>query len=136
MNKRMGIYLALISLLFVNGCAVMVAGSAGAGTVAYIKGELQATLDMTLEKSIEATNEALTRLEFIKISQKSDQLTGEIIARTAQDKKITTKLSKLTASTTQLTIRIGVFGDQTISQRLLEEITASGNKDSQSAEGC
>jgi stress response protein SCP2 len=61
-------------------------------------------------------------LKFIKISEQADNLTGEIVARTAQDKKITIKLNKVTENVTEISIRVGMFGDQTISHSLLEEI--------------
>ncbi|HOP46909.1 MAG TPA: DUF3568 family protein [Desulfobacteraceae bacterium] len=114
--------LLLISLPLISGCAAVIAGGAGAGTVAYIKGELQTNLDASLEKSVEATKLAVDNLKFIKISEQVDSLTGEIIARTAQDKKITIKLNKFTEKTTKISIRVGVFGDQSLSQSLLEEI--------------
>jgi len=114
--------LLLISLPLISGCAAVIAGGAGAGTVAYIKGELQTNLEASLEKSVEATKLAVDNLKFKKISEQVDSLTGEIIARTAQDKKITIKLNKFTEKTTKISIRVGVFGDQSLSQSLLEEI--------------
>jgi len=114
--------LLILSLLFVNGCAVILAGSAGAGTVAYIKGELQTNLEAPLEKSIEATNRAIGNLKFIIISKEVDKLAGEIIARTTQDQKITIKLNKVTENTTKISIRVGIFGDQTLSRNVLDEI--------------
>ena len=123
MNKTYIVLLSLmVSLPFVSGCAVILAGGAGAGTVAYIKGELQTNLEASLEKSIEATRSAVENLKFIKISEKVDKLTGEIIARTSQDKKITIKLNKVTENTTKISIRVGMFGDQSLSHSLLEEI--------------
>ncbi len=123
MNKTYIVFLSLmVSLPFVSGCAVILAGGAGAGTVAYIKGELQTNLEASLEKSIEATRSAVENLKFIKISEEVDKLTGEIIARTSQDKKITIKLNKVTENTTKISIRVGMFGDQTLSHSLLEEI--------------
>lgn len=123
MNKTYIVFLSLmVSLPFVSGCAVILAGSAGAGTVAYIKGELQTNLEASLEKSIEATRSAVENLKFIKISEEVDKLTGEIIARTSQDEKITIRLNKVTENTTKISIRVGMFGDQTLSHSLLEEI--------------
>ncbi len=123
MNKTYIVFLSLmVSLPFVSGCAVILAGGAGAGTVAYIKGELQTNLEASLEKSIEATRSAVENLKFIKISEEADKLTGEIIARTSQDEKITIQLNKVTENTTKISIRVGMFGDQSLSHSLLEEI--------------
>ena len=123
MNKTHIVFFSLmLSLPFLNGCAVILAGSAGAGTVAYIKGELQTNLEAPLKKSIAATRSAVENLKFIKISEEVDKLTGEIIARTSQDNKITIRLNKVTENTTKISIRVGMFGDQTLSYSLLEEI--------------
>jgi hypothetical protein len=105
-----------------SGCALVLAGSAGAGTAVYVKGELQTNLEAPLERSIEATNRAVNNLEFMKISEEVDKMTGEITARTAQDKKIKIKLDKVTDNTTKISIRVGIFGDKALSHSLLEEI--------------
>jgi len=123
MNKTFIAFLLLmLSLPFMSGCALVLAGGAGAGTAVYIKGELQTNLEAPLQRSVAATNSAVDTLGFMKISEEVDKLAGEIIARTAQDKKIKIKLNKVTENTTKISIRVGMFGDKTLSYSLLEEI--------------
>ncbi|MCK5707322.1 MAG: DUF3568 family protein [Candidatus Aureabacteria bacterium] len=123
MKKTLIFFISLTLLLpFISGCAALLAGSAGAGTVAYIRGELQANAEADLEKAVSASNKAITNLQFIKVSEQTDKLASKIICRNAQDKKITITLKKITDNSTEVSIRVGMFGDQTLSLTLLDEI--------------
>ncbi|HVS52684.1 MAG TPA: DUF3568 family protein [Opitutaceae bacterium] len=118
--------LVLAALPFaISGCFVVAAGAAGAGTVAYIRGELDATLPTDLDATDAAANRALQRLQFMKISEAKDALSVSIAARTAQDKKIGITLSKTADNLTRVRIRVGLFGDETASRALLDAIKAS-----------
>jgi hypothetical protein len=121
--KNVACGLLLLAVLpLAGGCAAALAGGAGAGTVAYIKGELQANLEAPLGATLGATKRAVTKLDFVMISAAADRLAGEVVARTAQDEKITIALERVTSRVTQVSIRVGMFGDQTLSQVLMDEI--------------
>lgn len=109
-------------LALTSGCLVVAAGAAGAGTVAYIRGELEALLPANLDRTTAAANRALQELEFVKVNESKDALVAEIVARTALDKKITIMLTKTSDTTTRVRIRVGVFGDETVSRTLLNQI--------------
>ena len=106
------------------GCVVAAVG-AGAGAVAYIRGELQATLDSSLNATNRATVRAISQLEFAKVSENKDALTSTITARTAQDKKVVITLTKVSDTVTKVRIRVGVFGDEAISMAILDKIKAA-----------
>jgi Protein of unknown function (DUF3568) len=108
-----------------SGCLAVAAGAAGAGTVAFVRGELAATLDQNFDRTEHATNRAIQDLKFAKISEKQDALVAVIVARTAEDKKIEIKVSSMSAAQTRVQIRVGVFGDEALSQRILEKIRAN-----------
>jgi hypothetical protein len=61
-------------------------------------------------------------LGFTVTSKEKDAISGELIARGASDKKITVKLKKQTEEVTEIRIRIGTFGDESMSRQILEEI--------------
>jgi hypothetical protein len=105
-----------------SGCFVLAAGAAGAGTVAYIRGELDATLNEHYDKVIDASNAALHKLEFAKVNEVKDAFTDVITARTAQDKKVEITITKQAEKITKVSIRIGVFGDEEKSRAILEKI--------------
>lgn len=107
-----------------SGCLIVAAGAAGAGTVAYVRGDLQATLDANYERSLKATRAGLERMQYKIISDRSDALAGEFIARTALDKKVQVRVTKDSDALTKIRIRVGVFGDEEVSRSLLEAIKA------------
>ena len=107
-----------------SGCVVAAVG-AGAGAVAYIRGELQATLESSLNVTNKAAGRAISQLEFAKVSENKDALTSTIIARTAQDKKVEIVMTKVSDSVTKVKIRVGVFGDEAVSMAILDKIKAS-----------
>lgn len=106
---------------FQTGC-VAVAVGAGAGAVAYIRGELSGDVAYGMKRTLAASNEAVQELGFAKVSERSDALTGTIVARTADDKKVEIRLERLTDTTTKVKIRVGVFGDQAISMQVWDRI--------------
>jgi hypothetical protein len=123
---RLSLFIALGLLPLISGCAVAVAGAAaGAGAIAYVRGELQSTLDQNYNRTVEASRAALTELEFTKISEKKDAIDAELIYRTALDKKVTVKLSKVTDKATKVKIRIDLLGDEALSMIILEKIKAN-----------
>ena len=92
---RLSLIITLGLLPFLTGCAVAVAGAAaGAGAIAYVRGELESTLDQDYNKTVEACRIALKNLEVTKISEKKDALDAELVYRTALDKKVTIKLNQ------------------------------------------
>ena len=108
-----------------TGCLVVAAGAAAAGTVAYVRGELQASLANPYRDVITATGKALEKLQFSKVSEKGDALKTVIVARTGADKKVEITVKKVTDSVTKVEIRVGVFGDETLSMTILDKIKES-----------
>lgn len=117
--------LALLVLLvsfFSAGCAAVLVGGAAAGTVAYVGGDLKKTEEGTIAQLAEATEDAFKDLEYKQISNNTDKTSGELIARTSGDDKITVTLTMKTDDTTEVGIRVGTFGDQDLSLTILDQI--------------
>lgn len=115
--------LMLLSLLpVISGCVAVVAAGGAAGGVAYVRGELQATLDEPVTAVNEAVIEAGEALGLNSISAAGDKLGGEFVFRNAQDEKVTIQTEPVTEKSTELGIRIGLFGDQARSQLILDAI--------------
>ena len=111
-----------------SGCILVAAGAAGAaaaGTVAYVRGQLTASLGNDYDGVVRAANRAIEQMKFAKISDKTDALTANLTARTAQDKKIEIVVTKVGAALTKVEIRVGVFGDETVSMTILDKIKAN-----------
>jgi hypothetical protein len=108
-----------------SGCvavAVGAAGAVGAGTVAYVRGELSATLEKKYDGVTQACHRAVEDLRLAKISQRTDALTTVLVARTATDKKVTITVTKSSDTLAQVKIRVGVFGDEPLALAILEKI--------------
>ena len=125
MNWRGLVVTPVIMVFFLTsmGCtAAWIAGgaAAGIGTYKYIKGELESTEKVSLDKAYQATQNAIEDLEFTITSKQKDAFDGEVIARRATGKKVTVKLKRQSGSVTQIKIRVGTFGDETISKDILD----------------
>ncbi len=124
MNCRQSLIapIILLSLLTSLGCAaVWLAGgaTAGIGTYKYITGELQGTEEVSLDRAYQAAQKAMGDLQFTVTSKQKDAFYGEVIARRATGKKVTVKLNKQTNTATEIKIRVGTFGDESMSNEIL-----------------
>jgi len=129
---KLGSWLIVIglgcSLALTTGCILVAAGAgaaAGVGTYAYVRGELESTLDAPLDRTWRATQTAMKDLKFAVTKEQKDALQAELTARTAADKKVLVKLVKLTNNTTEVRVRVGTFGDESLSRLILEKIKAN-----------
>ena len=121
-KKQVVIMILFVGMaVFIQGCVVAAVG-VGAGTVAYVRGDLQTVESKSLDDVYEAAEKAIKELGLNVTKKTKDAMSATIVARDAQDKKITIKLSASTEETTKLSIRIGVFGSETKSRRIYEEI--------------
>ncbi len=123
-TPQLGVFalVVLLGTILSTGCTALLVGGAAAGTVAYVGGELNKTEKGTIEDLADATEAAFKDLEYIQISKNVDKASGELIARTSNDDKVTVKLTYKTEDTTEVGIRVGTFGDQDISMKILDEI--------------
>ncbi|MFB3789432.1 MAG: DUF3568 family protein [bacterium] len=123
-NWLFGIVCVLISMS-ISGCAgVLLAGgaAAGVGTFAYINGELQSSEKATMDQMWAATLEAAQGMQLRIIQQEKDALNARLHAKGTENKDIFIKLKSLAMNETEIRIRINVFGDETMSRRILAEI--------------
>ncbi len=122
------IYLAICLtavLALSNGCALLVIGAAagaGAGTYAYVSGELKSNEGVAYESAYKATLAAMKDLGYAIVGNEKDALTAKITARSTGDKKIQVTLTKQSETVTEILIRVGTFGDESLSRQILEKI--------------
>jgi hypothetical protein len=120
--KRIVLFATLVvSVVGLGGCLVVAAGAGAAGTVAYFKGELSGNFSRDVPAVYNASLTALNDLKIPVISSGQDALSANIVARDAQDKKVTISI-KRAGETTQVTIRVGFWGDQAKSQTIYDKI--------------
>jgi len=105
-----------------HGCGLMLAGGAAAGTVAYVRGELNAMLDAPLGASVQAVDAAVKKTGIVQISRQTDSFGAQYSLRTAKEEKVEISLERATSSATAIVIRVGLFGDEKLSYQILNEI--------------
>lgn len=116
--------LAIWLLPQLSGCGLLVVGGAAAGTVAYASGDLSATLDADFGQSVKATDAAIKENKIIQVSRRVDNIGAAYVLQTQQDDKVEIQLMETTARATAITIRVGFFGDEPLSHKILDEIQA------------
>ena len=121
--KQFLLYFLLITIaVFGLDCVVAAVGVGAAGTIAYMRGDLEAVESENIDTVYEAALQAAEELELRIISKTKDALSATIIARDAQDKKVQIILRTTAENTTKLSIRIGTFGSETKSRLIYQKI--------------
>ncbi len=116
-----GLILVLIIVLN-NACAFLAGGAAGIGAIAFIGGELKSTEEVSLDRAWNATEKAMDEMGFTVKSKEKDALSARLIARLVSGKQTTINLKKESDRFIEISIRIGMFGNEFLSQRILDTI--------------
>ena len=125
-TRQILLIITLVGITIIGqGCvaaAVGIGAAGAAGTIAYIKGDLEAIEADDLDVVYEAALKAAEELELRVFSKTKDALTATIHARDAEDKKVTITLKRTAEQTTKISIRIGTFGSETKSRLIYQKI--------------
>ncbi len=107
-----------------SGCvaAAVGAGVIGVGTVAYIKGDLEAIETQNIDVVYEATRKAMKQLQLQMIKERKDLDSGLVIVRDAEGKEAKITLKSTEHGGTKISVRVGLFGDQARSQLIYQRI--------------
>lgn len=128
METTKAILFFLVGMSFMlQGCILLAVGAgaaAGVGTVAYLKGELQTAYAASLDRTWEATLDALKDLKYRIISSERGGEGGVIEAKLVGGDKVKISLSISGPGTTLVKIRVGVFGDESVSRTINSKIAS------------
>lgn len=108
-----------------GGCiaaALVVGAGAAVGAVEYKNGQLRTTDAITVQTGYNSAQAAAKDLGLVVETQQFDALAASIEARGAGDKKITIKVTNKGDKLTEIGIRVGTFGDETMSRQILEKM--------------
>lgn len=119
--------LCLVSLLVcavtvLLGCSSESKGTGASGKVEYSWGELNATESAGIEKTYDASLKAVEELKLPIIQKGVDSMSGKIITRDVEDKKIIITLTAATGGMTKISIKVGTLGDEGKSKLIYEQI--------------
>lgn len=104
----MGVAMAMISLI---GCRGMKEAT----------GTYETYLPGTPQQVVEAARSALDEMNMKFVTHASTSMDGSLSAKTAQNKEIDIKVKKEGDNVSKMTVRVGVLGDQTISDAVIRE---------------
>jgi hypothetical protein len=122
-KKQVALVVLLVgAAVSLSGCVVAAVGAAAVGTAVYATGDLEVVEAEKLDVVYDATLAAMRDLDLYVTKQTKDSLSAVIVARDAQDKKITIKLNAATSEVTELSIRVGAFGNEEKSRLIYKEI--------------
>ncbi len=106
-----------------SGCvAVLMGAAAGAGGYAWVNGTLVKNYDHTAVELEDATEAALDHLGLKITTAERDRLVGRYIARFADGQGLSVRINAVTERTCKLSIRVGMLGNVTRSELVLDEI--------------
>lgn len=140
MKQRGRSVLVLLLALFHGACAapaiVMTAGLGAlqTGTEAFIRGELESTVAHPMREVFEATQLALLELEFPVRHADLGDLNASVVSAEAQGRRVVVSLESKSPLVTKLNIRVGVFGDQTVSRLIMSAIQVKLDHDGRHAD--
>jgi len=116
----LGLCVAVVSSA---GCVALVVGAAaGTGGVVWARGALKQNFQKPLYKVHEATVRALKKLDLPVIINNKDNLTAKVESEFSDGKRIKINIESVNRKSTDMTIRIGTFGDERRSREILNEI--------------
>ena len=108
--------------VMLSGCVLAAVGAGAAGTVAYVKGDLEVIEAKDLDTVYDATKKALEDLELSVIQDTKDKIGATVVSRDSQDKKVTIRLTAVTDKSTEISVRFGTFGNEAKSAMVYNKI--------------
>ena len=124
-KARMFVVISLITGFAVlgAGCAGLIIGAgAGAGAIAYIKGESIRTYDFPMKSVAAATQKAFSKLGITPSESNVGEIESTFEGTMKDESNVSIKLTSKAEKTTEAKIRVGKIGNETASQRIHDEI--------------
>lgn len=126
-RRRLGAGVSVLVLGVVGaagtGCVALAAGAAaGAGTYAYVRGELTEVLGAPMDRAWSAVLGAARELELAVEEESKDAMRAQLDAKRADSTNIRIRLIAESDTATEIKIRIGVFGNEAESRRILDAV--------------
>lgn len=112
-----------VSVVSFSGCfALLLGAAAGAGATAWANGDLEANLDVNVERAHSAAVKGLKRLELPVTTDLKDKHNAKVRSKYSDGKDVTVDIQAVTERTCRIKIRVGVFGDQARSEAIMTSI--------------
>lgn len=109
--------LLLIIIPYISSCIVAAAG-AGGGAALYIKGKSKTTENASLARAWSASIRACKQTSLHIIKKHKNKSDAEISARNKNDEKVVISLKSVASNKTEISVRVGLPGDEDFSIKL------------------
>ena len=125
----MGLLLALAGSSGCVAVAVVGGAAAGAGVVYWVEGALRTTVGHPIRQVHDATVDALNNIGIGIVADKTESFGGDIESALRGGSSVTVHLKAVSSTATEITVRVGTFGDRAQSDMVLDAIeTRLGDK--------
>lgn len=127
LKSRAACVFLLLALAASAGCvaaAVVGGATAGAGAVYWVEGALRTSLGHPIHEVHDATVEVLKNNGVGIVADKTEGYNGEIESALRGGGNVRINLKEVSSTVTEVTIRIGTFGDRDQSEIVLNDIKA------------
>jgi hypothetical protein len=126
LNRKNGIYLLIVSIFLISGCAAALVGSAavgaGSGTYFYINGELKTDYYHSFDRVWAACEKTVADMRGLDVEPKKEIGTGKI-STTIDNEKVQFTLQYKAKNVTTVSIRVGLIGNKLSAQLLHDKIS-------------
>ncbi len=113
---------AIVLMMLTTGCAALVVGGAAAvGTYTYVSGNLIRTYNANLDTTFRASLNACQSLS-LPIHDQQKRLSTASLKTQDGSRDVWINLKTVSSTTTEVSVRVGYFGDEHASRRIHEAI--------------
>ncbi len=111
MLKRLGLTIVIMHLLLSTGCIALVVGAgAGAGTFAYVDGQLSRTYQASYQTTYDVCKSILGDMKLSILEEETDGLQTTITSQRADETPMTVKVRIIDPEWTEVSVRTGYVG--------------------------
>ncbi len=109
-------------IIILSACATTFRGVEVEPGATYFQGELKTLLSAPLPKVESVVKEVMEELDFVAVDLQSDKLRARARARMADGTRVKIGIEAEDFESTRIRIRVGTFGDQSISRQIYKHI--------------
>ena len=115
--------ISLIVAVIGTGCAgLVVGGAAGAGAIGYIKGDSLMTYSYPMRETAMAAQRTFADLDISATETTITEIESNLEGTMSDGSQVRIKLTSLSKDLTEVSVRIGLMGNEKGSQRVHEQI--------------
>jgi hypothetical protein len=123
-RKLAALLLVVAGAMVPAGCIVVAAGAAAYGGHEYVNGTMDGIAGASLDRTWRATLATVQEMGLNITSKTKDGTSARIVAQTTERTQIEFDLTRRSHDFTKVSIRVGIFGDEAESRRILNMIKA------------